>query len=162
VRRHRLVALAMVGAAAVTLVAFAVLAAPSFRGLGGGGGSASCAAPTLTAQGTTGHGDVRSGQTLTVTGLYYVTDCYDSGQRGDPPPYGTVRLSLARGTHVVGLSTVHPDHDGAFTTTVRIPEDFPTGPATLRTDTPAARELELVVTRATPSPRPQSSSSTNR
>ncbi|MGC5168638.1 hypothetical protein [Luteimicrobium sp. DT211] len=170
-RRRRLVALAALSAAAVVLVAFAVLAAPSFRGLQGGS-SASCVGPMIAVDGTpderahltppTEAKVVQPGQTVAVSGRYFVTDCYDTGQKRDPPAYRTVRLTLVSGSHETRLATVHPDQDGAFTTTIRIPAAFPTGPATLHTDTPAAQELELIVSGATSTTRPQTSSSTNR
>ncbi|MFC8733666.1 hypothetical protein ACFT5B_14520 [Luteimicrobium sp. NPDC057192] len=170
VRRRLLGAALPVAAVAVIVGALVALDNP----LDGGwtrGSNASCVGPMIAVDGKPVDSSladpapqakvVRQGQSLRVTGAYFVTDCYDTGQRGDPPPYGTVTLTLTAGAHATRLAAVHPDHDGSFTTTVRIPADFPTGPAMLSTDASATRDVDLVVTRVAV-PGPQSSSSTNR
>jgi len=176
-RRRRTTLRRRVGVAAVTVGAAAVvagvvaLAHPFERGWSGGS-SASCVPPMIAVDGPpddrtyfdppTDAKVVQPGQTVTVSGRYFVTDCYDSGQHGEPPAYRTVRLTLAGGTQKTRLATVHPDHAGAFTVDVEIPDGLAPGLVTLSTDVTVAQDLNLVVVGATPTPSPQTSSSTNR
>ena len=119
----------------------------------GGGSSASCAAPTLTAQpkpaGTTSLGGVRRGATVTVYGWFFLTDCYDTGQQGAPPPVAHVTLYLQHGGARTVLGVARPRGDlGRFTARVTIPADAPLGRATLRErnpDLPASGALTLRV-----------------
>jgi hypothetical protein len=159
--RRRLGAAAVAVGAAAVVAGVVALANPFERGWGGGA-SASCVGPMIAVDGTPVDRSlsdpapeatrVRPGQSLRVTGRYFVTDCYDTGQKGDPPPYRTVVVSLAAGSHETRLATVHPDHDGAFTVEVGIPKDLGPGLVPLRTDVPVARELNLIVGGATPAP----------
>lgn len=161
--RRRLGAAAVAVGAAAVVAGVVALANPFERGWGGGS-SASCVGPMIAVDGTPVDRSlsdptpeatrVRPGQSVRVTGRYFVTDCYDTGQKGDPPPYRTVVVSLAAGSHETRLATVHPNHQGAFSVDVELPEDLRPGLVTLRTDTPGAQELDLVVTGATPGPTP--------
>jgi len=171
VLRRRLVTAAVAVGAAAVVAGIVALANPFERGWGGGAG-ASCVGPMIAVDGTPDYRTrfdtpserkvVRPGQHLRVTGVYFVTDCYDSGQRGNPPAYRKVTLTLTSGAHEARLATVHPDHDGAFSVDVELPEDLAPGLVTLGTDVEVAQHLDLMVAGPTPTPRPQSSSSTNR
>jgi hypothetical protein len=178
-RRRRTTLRRRVGAAAVTVAAAAVVAgfvalAHPFDQGWSGGSSASCVGPRIAVDGMPVDGAlanepteeqvVRPGQDVQVSGRYFLTDCYDTGQKGDPPPYRTVVLTLAAGSHETRIATVHPDHDGAFTVDVTLPKDLRPGLVTLGTDVAVAQDLDLVVAAETPSPSPgpQTSSSTNR
>ncbi len=169
VLRRRLATAAVAVGAAAVVAGVVALANPFERGWGGGA-AADCAPPLLAVDATPQYRPldtpaaevVRPGQRVQVSGLYFVTDCYDSGQHGDPPPYRTVRLTLTSGAHETPLATVHPDHEGAFSVDVELPADLAPGHATLSTDVDVAQDLTLVVAGPTSTPRAQSSSSTNR
>lgn len=88
----------MIGAAVVGLLAALALA------LGAPDAGADCAAPTLRVNPTGGPG----GSTMTVTGDYFGTNCYDTG----PPPLGQGYLGLPQ----TGIAITFTDAAGTSTT----------------------------------------------
>ena len=150
-RRRVLLVTAAAGIAAAGVVV-AGIAIHNAAGQAGnnGGVSASCAGPRLLLPGSrpTTRTVVRPGEELTVAGSYFLDGCNDTNPSLQPAPEPlTVRLSLHHGTQVVRLGSVHAHGElGTFRTTIRIPADFPAGPATLvSADTPSTR-IELTVT----------------
>ena len=82
-------------------------------------------------------GQVVPGGELRVQARFVWADCYDTGQQGTPPPQQDVVIGLwpegaSAGTE---LTTVDADEDGRIDVTVRIPDDVPVGPASLRVGT---------------------------
>ena len=89
---------------------------------------ASSAAPYIELSATT----ASPGDDVTVTGGAFVTDCYDQGEGGTPPPQHDIGVSVApkdAAASGVPLGTVDADDDGRFELTVQVPDDMPTGPA---------------------------------
>lgn len=111
-------------------------------GCGGAGdgvsGSATCAAPYIDTRSSVDVGAastesprLTAGETTTFYGHAYFSDCYDTGQRGTPPPISTVVLVVEfPGGARTQLDPVHPDVNGTFSVDVAIPAD--TGAGTLR------------------------------
>jgi hypothetical protein len=98
---------------------------------------ASCAAPFVELSVTT----ASPGDDVTVTGGAFLTDCYDQGEGGTPPPYQDIAISLAPvATPESGLPLGDADADaeGGFELTVRIPDDMALGPAQLTAGTATA------------------------
>lgn len=147
---------------AVALFAMVACSASSDGGSGGGAGeAASCVAPAF---GTTPEpqplgpskwpslGEVTQGHSVTVYGKWYFGGpCADTVTGGGPVPSAAqedaVLLSLRTSDGLsIDLATVHPDADAAFTATLALPIEVPTGPATI-TDN-RGHLIELVITRA--------------
>jgi hypothetical protein len=94
--------------------------------------AASCAGPVVSvggwspAQGTV---IVRRGQQLELRGRYFLSDCYDAGQPGSPPPVRAVHLAfVAADGKRTPLATAHPSGAlGRFATEIRVPSDAAPG-----------------------------------
>ena len=98
----------------------------------GGGGAASCVSPTLTASKTSVHG----GDSLKVSGHWFVSECHDVVVNGRSPaanaPIQAVPLVLStRRGQVFDVGTAHPDGTGSFTITVTVPDGAAAGPASV-------------------------------
>ncbi|GAB3493995.1 hypothetical protein GCM10027572_22240 [Flexivirga lutea] len=140
-RRTRRTALATAAAVACLGVGIPVAGVLVHRaaehGTGRGGVAASCAGPQLRLgeQPHSGSVPARRGQSLIVTGRFYLDSCNDTNPQLHPAPRPiAVALTLRHGSHVVRLGTVQAHGVlGTFRTTVRIPSGFPAGPATLTT-----------------------------
>jgi hypothetical protein len=121
-------------------------------GQGGGGASASCAAPAISTKPfrvrpAAGPVHVRPGQRLTVYGKFYASDCHDTGQRAPDAPIPSVQIAFASSYRTLPLATVHPHGpESSFRVAVRIPPTTPAGPARLF-DTSANRVIRLLVER---------------
>jgi hypothetical protein len=114
-----------------------------------------CAAPVLTvdvpgrAPTSRSAVPVSPGQTVTVTGRYYVNDCQESVRRpANTAPLSAVSLVLtAAGDRRTTVAAARPrGAQGFFTIEVRIPTDTPAGPATLTDSENRARStIDLLV-----------------
>ena len=103
-------------------------------GCQGSSAGASCAGATVELSSTT----ASPGDEVTLTGDNFLTDCYDGGEPGTPPPQQDIGISLAptaESSPGVPLGTVDADADGHFELTVQVPDDMPTGPALLTAGT---------------------------
>lgn len=141
-------------AVAACLVALVGLGVPAYRSVdpvptaGGDRGAdaeGACAAPYLSIAGKsrdpwwTGQRrgpepvpTLHSGQTITLKGFAYLKGCYEYDRDRTPSPM-TVTVYLKGGGQRRPLTTVTGSGgEGRFTTNVRIPQDFPTGKATLQ------------------------------
>ena len=113
---------------------------------GGGGTAASCVGPQLSpepdpqpdARVPVSLGDMPRGEQVTLYGRWYLAECHDTVEIGDTwepgPPMTDVPLTLTSAGSERVLATAHPDQQGSFAVTVRIPDDLPLGPATIRDD----------------------------
>ena len=110
---------------------------------GGGGGSASCAGPTLSLRDAEGRRHfrpvltsdhpVRPGRSVVVYGYFFLRTCNDTGQGGPERPERSVRLFLRTSDGQRRLALVaHPAGQlGEFRVRVTIPADAAPGPATI-------------------------------
>ncbi|GGB22287.1 hypothetical protein GCM10011492_10090 [Flexivirga endophytica] len=142
-RRTVLVAAAAVVVAGVGIPVAGVLARRAADHNGSSGGfAASCAGPQLQLAGEREHPGaavVRAGQTLTVTGRFYLDSCQDTNHAPEPHPL-TVGISLRGHGRTVLLRTVRAHGSlGTFRASVRIPADWPAGKTTLTTRTSGAQ-----------------------
>lgn len=84
--------------------------------------SGGCEGPDITVEPTT----AAPGDTITVHGTAFRTDCYDHmtpGQTAGPPePMAPFQLRLDDGTEVRDIATAEPDDQGTFDVAVVIPE----------------------------------------
>lgn len=135
-----------VGLAAVLIPT--VAHAPRQDGMAPGSANADCAAPRLSVAGATRGALVHRGQKVAVTGFGYVDGCQDSALAADTPSPLEVTIVLAHTDARRPLTTVRASGPaGRFTTTVRIPSNYPLGRATLRTGTYAERTAAVTVAR---------------
>ena len=147
---RRRIALAAAAAAIVvggTAAGFAIHNATQPAG-GTGGVSASCAGPQLLLPGSKANLPVvHPGETVTVTGRYFLDTCNDTNPSLGPAPKPVAaHLVLRHGTHTVRLGSVRTHGElGTFRTTIHIPADFPTGRATLVSQDPPSSALKLRV-----------------
>ncbi|MBB2893557.1 hypothetical protein [Flexivirga oryzae] len=145
--------LALAAAAAVVVVGGGAVAGfaihnASHPGQGHGGIAASCAAPQVLLPGSkTNLPVVHPGETVTVTGRYFLDTCNDTNPSLGPAPKPVAaHLVLRHGTRTVRLGSVQSHGElGTFRTTIRIPTDFPTGRATLVSQDPPSSALKLTV-----------------
>jgi len=152
-RRTRRMVLAAAAAAACVGVGIPVAGVLAHRAADHhatrGGVAASCAGPRLRLdeQPRSGGFSTVRGQSLIVTGRFYLDRCNDTNaQLGPAPRPLTLTLILRHGSHVVHLRTVRAHGElGTFRTTVRIPADFPAGRATLTSDVPPVGPVRLTV-----------------
>jgi hypothetical protein len=113
-------------AGVLVAIGLAASACSSSAEEGRGGAAASCAGPVVSARGSSGvHGPVvvRPGQKLELRGRYFLSDCYDTGQSGSPPPIRAVHLTfVAADGKRTPLATAHPSGAlGRFATEIRVP-----------------------------------------
>ena len=91
-----------------------------------GPASAACAAPTIAVEPAA----AAVGQTVTVSGRGWATDCFDQGQTEKAPPHTGIVLSFASAPEVL-LSRVDAGPDYTFRTRVVVPAGVPAGPTGL-------------------------------
>lgn len=89
-----------------------------------------CTGPQITLS----PGQVAPGGELRVQARFVWADCYDTGQPGTPPPQRGVAIVLEPdgGPAPIRLAEIDADPDGRIDVTVRVPDDAPAGPASLR------------------------------
>lgn len=147
-RRIALVA-AAAGIAAAGAVAGIVIHNVSGQAGNHGGVSASCAAPQVLLPGSQANTRpiVHPGEEVTVAGRYFLDGCNDTDPSLHPAPRPVAaHLVLRHGTHTARLGTIRTHGElGSFRTTVLIPGDFPTGPATLVSEDPPSSPLKLTI-----------------
>lgn len=137
----------LVAAGAIAVAVLAVVLAVG-HGIsdGGGGTAASCVGPQLSPEPDpqpdvrvpVSLGDMARGEQVTLYGRWYLAECHDTVEVGDTwepgPPMTDVPLTLTSAGSERVLATAHPDQQGSFAVTVRIPDDLPLGPAAIRDD----------------------------
>jgi len=107
-----------------------VLLAVAGCGSGDDGAAAGCGGPDVRLTPTT----VAPGDDVRVQARFLWAECYDIGQTGTPPPLDDVAVSFRSGDRTVPLATLDPEPDGTMDTTVRVPDDAPSGPAQIAVD----------------------------
>lgn len=123
--------------------------------------AASCIGPSLTHAG----GPAGRGQTITITGAGFGTECYDTGpppagEGGLGPPRQGIELVLVQGDQQVVVATGDADDAYGFRVDVVVPAQFAPGDATLlarSTEDPAfgaTSERPVVITDAVPTASP--------
>jgi hypothetical protein len=98
----------------------------------GSGAAASCVGPTIAVTPST----FAAGDAVRVRGQWLFADCYDTGQRGMPPPLKGVELRLETSGNASTsflLATVDADPTGRIDVPVRIPVGVPAGNARVAT-----------------------------
>ncbi len=120
------------------MVAVVVLLAAAGCGSSGGAPQASCAGPQVSVSPAT----AAPGDEVRVRGRFFLTDCYDTGQTGTPPPSQDLAVAFRAGERTVPLATLDAAPDGTIDTTVRVPDDAPPGAAQIAVGSATA---ELVV-----------------
>lgn len=126
-------------------------------GVGPSAASAQCIGPELALSSST----VAGGDTLTITGTAFGTDCYDSGRppRGEGvlgvPQHG-LQLLLVQGVEEIVVAEGNADASYGFTVAIVVPADLEPGSAVLsiRTaqDFAAPVPQDLTVTTGAPAP----------
>lgn len=114
---------------------------------GGGVEAASCVAPFLVVSRTAVH----VGDSLTVSGHWFWTDCKDVVTRGEPPspntPIRTVRLVLqSHGGQLFYVGTAHPDSTATFSITITVPDEVRLGAAQVKDEVGLSSPAKIVVT----------------
>jgi hypothetical protein len=128
------------------MTARALLATVAALLLSGCGGTSTAQGGCVGPEITLSSGQVAPGGELRVQARYVWADCYDTGQPGTPPPEQDVVIALEP-RDVAGtfrLTEVDADADGRIDVTVRVPDDVPAGPATLRVG-PGSTAIVVIV-----------------
>ena len=109
---------------------------------GGTSAAASCVAPTAAVSST----QVRAGDSVTLTGEFFFSECLDTGQGGKQTGASGIPVAFtpgAEGATAQQLPAVDADDDGRITTEVTIPADTPAGSALIQIGEAAPVTVEV-------------------
>lgn len=101
---------------------------------GAGSGETSCAQQETTVSDTS----LSPGESVTVSVTHQWSDCYDTGQVGNPPPMKQVSVWWRQEGVEAKLGTAVPNRNALATIVVQVPVDAKAGAAELQMGTSAA------------------------
>jgi hypothetical protein len=116
------------------VAAVAVLLVAAGCASGNTGVAAGCGGPEVRLAPTT----AAPGDDVRLRARFLWSDCYDTGQRGTPPPLRGVPVTFQADGRTVRLATVDAEPDGSLDMVVRVPEDAAPGDARILVGSAAA------------------------